>query len=434
MNYNYPGSISEYNMNFASTVDVVVDEKNELFNAISIYVPMSLAEANILDFDPSWVSAGKPAVITCTLDSYKKYMKGKLLDQWQDVFRQDTNFDVILYLIVFLDNASTDNMWDIDDASITFGPITEAFNKLYYISFVKTLFDETYDGSQAGSKFFDYSLALAYMCKQDLKLSYYINMVKITYVDEKPNPADACWIRYKTSAEEKEIMLSVKDGDRAKYYWGALFLMNCVQNIWTLVHSEPVNIVPLVFAAWFAERNSSGNYVGNKFSMLRLRGTRIKPCGFPSWLNSEVNQNDRDGIEVFQAKNVGFLRTIADNTPQESCVDSARSINGTPVGAQMISKWVDYTCAQQTAKFVTDDGTVTDPVLTNEDAYGKIQGIVSGNLMLFTGMKRVSGIALKFPAFTTAKVGPRELKAARVWSAIYVDDLDKVTMTGGMIA
>jgi hypothetical protein len=542
INYNYPGSIAEYNMNFASTVDVIVDEKNELFNAVSIYVPMSLANANIVDFDPAWVTAEKPAVITCTLDSYKKYMKGKLLDQWQDVFRQDTNFDVIVYLIVFLDDASTNGMWDIDDASIKFAPITEAFNKLYFISFVKTLFDGSYDGkpvtlpgnpgtaataqikitnsgtdartvnpgaylfndgvkdwtitlanpltlpadaeqsmritaatvgagaalspgvvtpagispalpadiavevlsvqqganpsagtTEEPSKFFDYALALSYMCKQDIKLSYFINMVKISYADGKPNPSDPCWIRYKTSAQEKEAMLSVKDGDRARYYWGALFLMGCVQNTWTLAHSEPVNIVPLIFAAWFIERNASGQYVGNKLSLLRLRGIRIKPCGFPSWLNSEVNANDRDGIEVYQAKNVGFLRTISDNTPQESCVDSARSINGTPVGAQMISKWVDYTCAQQCAKFITDDGTVTDPALTNEDAYTKIQNIVIGNLLLFTPMKRISSIKMKFPSFAVAKTGPRELRAARSWLANYSDDLDKVTVTGGVI-
>jgi len=518
-------------MNFASTVDVVVDEKNELFNAFSIYIPMSLASANIIDFNPAWVTADKPAVITCTLESYKKYMKGKLLDQWQDVFRQDTNFDVILYLIVFLDNSSTEDMWDIDDISIKFAPITEAFNKLYFISFVKTLFDPSYDGKpvqisaspgtkataqiritnsggagqtiganayvfsdgvknwsipladplelEAGasevmqieadavgadaalaprvvtpasitpalpaniavevlsvqqgtdavsaheepSKFFDYALALAYMCKQDLNLSYFINLIKISYVDGKPNPDDVCWIRYKTSAEEKEAMLSIQDCDRSKYYWAALYLMNCVQNTWTVVHSEPVNIIPLIFAAWFIERNASGQYVGNKLSLLRLKGTRIKPCGFPSWLNSEVNSNDRDGIELFQGKNVGFLRTISDNTPQESCLDSARSINGTPVGAQMISKWVDYTCAQQCAKFVTDEGTVTDPVLTNEEAYKKIQDIVVGNLLLFAPMKR----------FAVAKVGPRELRAARTWQANYSDDLDKVTISGGLV-
>ena len=540
MNYNYPGSIAEYNMNFASTVDVIIDEKSELFNAISIYVPMSLADANILDFDPSWVSVRKPAVITCTLDNYKKYMKGKLLDQWQPVFRQDTNFDVILYLIVFLDDESTSAMWDIDEVSIKFGPITEAFNKLYFISYVKTLFDGTYDGKagriaaspgtkasgqivltnigadavtinpgiytfsdgvkdwvftidtatelavggdwreiptvadtvganavlQAGdlinnttpglpadikieitsvtqgtgavaaqtapSKFFDHALALAYMCKQDIKLSYFINMVRITYVDDKPNPNDLCWVRYASFAQELNAMKSIADNDRAKYYWGALYLMGCVKNTWTLVHSEPVNIVPLIFEEWFRERNDSGQYVGGELYMLRLKGTRVKPCGYPSWLNDAVNENDRDGISLLREKKVGFLRTIADNTVQESCLDTAMSIDGTPVGAQMISKFVDYACAQDCAKFVTEEGNLTDPVLTNETAYKKIQGIVSSKLGLFS--YHLTNITLKFPVLSVAKVGPRELRAARVWAATYSDRLTTITVTGGMTA
>jgi hypothetical protein len=543
MNYAYPGSIAEYNMNFASTVDVILEGKNELFNYISIYVPMSLAEGNILDFDPAWVTADKPAIISCSLENYKKYMTGKLLDQWQDVFRQDSNFDVILYLIVFLDDESTVGMWDIDDISIKFKPITNAFNGTYFISYFKTMFDPTYDGRpvlrpaspgsvasaqirfnnptgeaitiQQGvytfndgtkdwtisvdegfdllpgegrnvtiiantvgndaalaagvfdvsaitpllpegttmnvlnviqgtnasnapveepSKYFDHALALSYMCKQDMKLSYCIIMTKISYVDSKPNKDDACWIRYATSAQEKEKMKSIKDDDRSRYFWGALLLMNCVQNTWTLAHSELVNIIPLIFAAWFIERGDSGQYVDNKLSLLRLRGTRIKPCGYPSWLNAELNDNDRDGIELFQSKNVGFLRTIGDGTPQESAVDSARSINGTPVGAQIISKWIDYTSAVECAKFVTDDGTVTDPVLTNEAAYKRIQSIVLNNLLKFTSKKRIDGIKLKFPSFTVARFGAREIRAARTWVARYSDDLDKITITGGIIA
>ena len=549
MNYNYPGSFAEYDMHFASSVEVIVDEKNELFNAISIYVPMSLAAANIVDFDPAWVSAEKPAVFTCVLDNYKSIMKGKLLDQWSDIFRQDTNVSVILYLIVFLDDDSTVGMWEMDDVSISFEPITNAFGKLYFISYAKVLFDENYDGrpvvmpsnpgtparetvrftnttgspvtvpsgtygmhdgvkdwtyvldaavtlqpgdyvdyllvaatpgvdanlqdgsperpftdiasfitpalpagitvigqssvqgtdpapgpSEVPSQYFDMSLALAYRCKLDLKLSYFMSPVKVSYVDQKPNPADKCWIRLKTSAEEKEAMVSIKDGDRMKYYWGALFLMGCFKNTWSLIHSEPVNIIPLIFAAWFAERNASGQFVGNKLSRLRLRGARIKPCGFPSWLNSEINENDRDGIELLRGKNIGFLRTIADNTPQESAIDSALSLDGTPVAAQMISKWIDYTSAQQCAKFITADGTVTDPVLTDEAAYKKIQEVVFGNLLLFVPTRRIGNIALKFPSFAVAKTGMNKLEAASSWSAAYVDDLGSVTVTGGIQA
>jgi hypothetical protein len=542
MNYNYVGSVSERKMHFSSSVDVIVDEKNELFHAISIYMPMSLAAANIVDFDPAWVSAEKPAVFTCVVNNYKEAMKGKLLDQWADAFRQDTNTSLILYVIVFLDGAGTESMWEIDDVSIKFAPVTNAFSKLFFISYVKTLFDESYDGKpvvvpptpgtpalqtvnivnngvaeavlpagtyvindgvntwqftlngdkpiavgsyygvaltadavgvdanmsvgvdesamfssalpadcsavcaaftqgtnaepehEEPSLYFDTALALAYLCKLDNKLSYFIPLVKISYINQKPNPADACWIRLKTSADEKEAMASLPEGDRSKYFWGALFLMNCVQNTWTLVHSEAVNIIALVFAAWFAAKNASETYVGNKMSLLRLRGTRIKPLGFPSWVNSEVNENDADGFDLLDEKNVGYLCTIADNTPQESCVSSARSINGTPVAAQMISKWVDYTSAQQCAKFITDDGTLTDPVLTDEDAYKKIQDIVFGNLLLFVPTRRINNIVMQFPAFKIAKTGMTKLEAASSWKAGYTDDLDEATVTGGIVA
>jgi hypothetical protein len=284
------------------------------------------------------------------------------------------------------------------------------------------------------SLYFDMALALSYMCKLDLKLSYFIPLVKVSYIDQKPNPADVCWLRLKTSAEEKEAMTSLETGDRGKYFWGAQYLMNCVQNTWTLIHSEAVNIIVLVFAAWFAARNGSGTYVGNKLSLLRLRGTRVKPLGFPSWLNSEVNENDADGFDLLDAKNVGYLCTIADNTPQECCVSSARSINGVPVAAQMISKWVDYTSAQQCAKFITDDGTLTDPVLTDESAYTRIQDIVFSNLLLFTPTKRINNIVMRFPAFKVAKTGMTKLEAASSWTAGYTDDLDEVTVTGGITA
>jgi hypothetical protein len=134
-------------MKFSSTVDVVNSETNELFNTVEIYVPLSKADANLTDFDPAWVSADKPAVMVCTVDNYKKYMKGKLLDQWTDFFRQDTNVDGILIVVVFLDGAATESMWAIDDVSITFEPLTKAFKKLFSNAYFKTLFDESYDGA-----------------------------------------------------------------------------------------------------------------------------------------------------------------------------------------------------------------------------------------------------------------------------------------------
>jgi hypothetical protein len=285
------------------------------------------------------------------------------------------------------------------------------------------------------SKYFDTALALAYQSKQDLALSYCLSYDKVSFVDQNPNPADKCWVRLRTAAEEQEAMTSVLDGDRAKYFWGALRLMECTRNTWLVVHSEAVNVLIEIFAAWFVSRNESGQFIGNKLSLLRLSGTRIKPLGFPSWLNSAVNENDADGFDLLDVKNVGYMATISDETAQDCYVSSARSINGTPVIATMISKFVDYQCRQASARMLTATGTATAPVLTDEKAYAKIQEIVSSNLNLFAGTNgRITAVRLAFPAFDVAKSGRTAIKAASAWSALYKDDLDSITVTGGITA
>jgi hypothetical protein len=502
---------------------------------------MSLAEANIREFNPAWVSADKPAVFTCDVNSYSKIMKGSLLDQWTVVFRQDTNVDVLVYLIVFLDGAGTTGLWHSSTAGIEFDPLTKAFNALYFISYIKVLFDESYSGEPAmlppyaGSKatagvvlsnptadaitvpqgtytfndgvkgwsipvntdiiiqpsdqysliaqadtvgsdadlapgvvedstitpaapaglvvtvatvnqgtnpgtspivvsslYFDLSLALAYLCKNDIKLSQFWSLVKVDLPVQSPD-LNVCWIRSATAAEEIAAITSISTGDRQKYYWGALRLMGAL-NTMVIAHSESVNIIAEVLAAWFTNRNSSGQYVGNKLYMLRLSGTRIKPFGYPSWLNSEVNVNDEVGFDILDAKEVGYLSTIADNTPQESALSRANSVTGMPVNALMISKFVDYTSAQQCAKLITDKGTLTNPVLTDQKAYAKIQEIVKNNLLQFASTGRLIGINTTFPDFADAKSGLSSLEAASAWSALYVGDLTDIMVTGGITA
>jgi hypothetical protein len=544
MNLNYKGSLAERRMNFASTADVVVNNSSsELFNAISVYVPSSLAEANIVDWDPSFVSAELPAVFTCVVDNYATIMKGVLLDQWANVFRQDTNTAVTVFVIVFADDSGTDGLWEIDSVSIKFAPLTKAFNMLHNISFIKVMFDETHDGAGAlgspypgtaasaqfvfrntssseaavpvgqytfndgvkdwvvpvdalltipgnstapaitgyadsvgnnaalptgqitsnsitpalpsditlsvtsvtqgtnpapgqliPSKYFDLVLALAYQCKLDVKLSWLLSLVKISYVDQGPNPSDACWIRYRTRAEQLEAMQSIVDNDRAKYFWAALYLMEC-KNTTVLIHSEPVNIIVEMLAGWFVGRNDSGQFIGNKLSLLRLSGTRIKPLGFPSLLDTSVNENDADGFDQLDEMNVGYLATIADNTPQESYLSAAKGVTGTPMTMQMISKFVDYECAKNAAIMITDTGTATKPVLTDETAYSQIQKIVQNTLALFAGTNgRIYDVDFTFPAFNEAKKGRTALAMASSWKGYYKDDLDSIECSGGLVA
>jgi hypothetical protein len=532
-------------MHFSSSVSVSVNLKEEPFDSFSLYVPMSQAAANIVDFDPALVSAEKPALYVCDVQNYKEALKGKLLDQWQPAFRQDTNTDLVLYVIVFLDDDSTADMWEIDDRSITFGPLTAAFSKLFFVSQFKMLFDGDYDGKpvlvpadpgtaaratglvtntsgqtvtipagtytqndgikdwayilesdlvlQPGefvereifattpgvdpnlqngttipftdiagnftpalpadvtvvgqssvqgtdpvpaheepSRYFDLALALAYAGKGNIARTVTVSLVKTSFVDQKPNPADACWIRYKTPAEQKEAMTSLLEGDRSRYYWAALYLMD-IANAWCLIHSEPVNILPLALEEWFAARNDSGQHIGNKLSLLRLSGTRIKPYGYPSWIYSDVNENDAKGFKQLDEMNVGYLSTIADNSGSDCALSSARGITGTPVTALLISKFIDYLSAQQTAELITAKSTNTRPKLTDETVYKEIQALVASDIGLFaTTNGRIYNVVFTFPPFSQAKTGLTKIEAPASWSAVYKDDLDEVTVTGSV--
>jgi len=89
----------------------------------------------------------------------------------------------------------------------------------------------------------------------------------------------------------------------------------------------------------------------------------------------------------------------------------------------------------EAANMVTDTGTLTNPILTDDAAYGQIQDIVIGTLSRFANTDgRIVGVALTFPSFSEAKVSRTALSAASAWSGIYLDDLDRVTVSGGLIA
>jgi len=205
------------------------------------------------------------------------------------------------------------------------------------------------------------------------------------------------------------------------------------------VHSEPndlngvsKNILSEVLAVWFTKPNASGLYVGNKVHNIRLSSGNIKPLGWPSPLNSAVNENDAEAVSIIAVKGVAYLQTISDNSLENCRLTTARTLDHVSLNAKMIGKWIDYRSSMECAELITDKGTLVDPVLTNTEAYKKIQGIVSANLARFSGTKRLYNNKLTFPSFNVAKTGLTALEASSAWSSMYVDDLDKVTITGGI--
>jgi hypothetical protein len=278
------------------------------------------------------------------------------------------------------------------------------------------------------------ALAMAYQATANVKLSVFWAIVKLSWnnIDlSVGTDTNKCQIRKLTVAQEEAGMVSIATGDTATCFWGALQLIAAL-NTFLAVDCEDRNILSYILYAWFASTNSSGEYVGNKLSLIRI--TDQKCFGPVSSINGAYNSGDTDGYDNFDAKNVGVLEPISGTSSSDSALSMCRGITGTPINALMISKFVDYTSSQKCADMITDTGTLTNPVLTNEAAYKQIQNIVITQLNLFAGTKRIVNIVSNFPSFDQAKVSRTALEAASSWSAVYVDDLDSVTVSGGITA
>ncbi len=441
MNLNYIGSVAERFMKFRSRLASAGEASSNLFNAISIYVPKSLAVANLesSSYTPSTVTPTAYAVIVVTADNYKDVLKGNLLTQWLPVFNDDTNFDVTLYIVVFDD---TDFTPVVADRGISWSPLTKAFNELFFISLAKTMFSEHYDGSSSSasgnvyddSNYFDMVLALSNLCELETNLSVCFAEVKLSIpATAETTDANACKILSQTRADETAhctTLTGSDKADRAQYFWGYLNLIGGVRTM-LMVHNGAY-MLPIVLGKWFEEKNSAGEYVGNKLAKIRLSNTRVKPTGLPSPLNGDVNLNLIKAFsDNLDDKNTGYFISIADGSLNNAELIRDRSVTDFPVTAYMMSKWIDYNTSQDMAKFVTSEESLTKPVLANAQAYQDLQGMLIGNIQKFASLGRLENVRINFPPYSEAKVG-NSFRGTAVWSAVYIDDLESVEVSGSI--
>lgn len=430
-------------MKFRSTLKTEENVENNLFNAVSIYVPKSLAEANLASgsYTPSEVTADKYAVIAVTVDNYTSVLAAGsvLLSQWLPVFNDGTNSAVTLYIIVFDDTSFSPA---VTANALTWQPLTKAFNELYFISFFKTLFSEHYDGSKVttspaaetdydDSNYFDMALCLSYLCEMESTLSFDLIELKVAVPDG--SDTNICKIMSQTKAEElahcTTLVGSARE-DRAQYFWG---YWNLIGNKHSEVHlHNGAFMIPIILGAWFEKPNVTGEYVGNKLAKLRLTDSKVKPTGLPSPLNGAVNLNlSNDITAILDDKVVGYFISVADNSDNNAEFIRDRSGSNFPITAYMISKFIDYKSAQDTAKYATGVTTLTKPVLANKKTYEHIQEILVGNIQNFAGLGRLDNLVVKFPPYAEAKQG-QWFKGTAVWSAVYIDDLEGVEISGSI--
>ncbi len=444
MNLNYVGSVAERFMKFRSRLAETEGVAEDLFNAISIYVPKSLAQAQLKAeaYDPTAVTADKYAVIAVTVDNYKDVLSesGALLTQWLPVFNDGTNFAVKLYIIVFDDTGFAPT---VTARAIAWSPLTKAFNELYFISLFKTMFSEHYDGNkvehdpaEAGdyddSNFFDMALCLAYLCELESNLSWCWTVAKVSVYDgvSDTNP---CKVQSLTRGEETTHCTTLEGSDkddRAEYFWGYLNLIGGAHTTFFIHNGE--YLLPVIFGRFFEERNVAGQFIGNKLAKIRLTGTKVKPTGNPSPLNSDVNLNLPSSIySILDEKVVGYFESIANDSDSNAQLIRDRSISNMPATAYAITKWIDYTTSQDMAKYATAIKTLTKPVLTNKQTYAELQSFLINNLAVFASLGRLEAIQINFPPYSEAKKG-NWFEGTAVWSARYIDDLEGVNISGSI--
>ena len=451
-NLNYVGSVAERFMKFRSSLATEENISENLFDAVSIYLPKSLASNNLAvgSYDPSAIDADHYGVVIVTVDNYKEVLKdtGSLLSQWLPVFNDGANVAVTLYVVIFDD---TGFAVTVGDKAIAWQPLSKAFNELYFISCFKTMFSEHYNGNKVesdpaqatdydDSNYFDMALCLSNLCENELTLSVFLCEIAV----EVPTVAIAGDTVTITDNNVTKIMSVKKEVEvanattftgstlatRAQYFWGFLYLLGMKHTL-VLVHNGSF-MLPIILGSWFDRPNITGLYIGNKLAKIRLTGNKVKPTGLPSPLNGNVNLNlEKTLSDILDEKLVGYFISIADNSLNNAELISDKTGSGMPVTAYLISKYIDYKTSQDVAKYVSSLDTLTNPVLANQEAYENIQGMLASNLQLFSGLKRLENVVMKFPPFSEAKKG-NSFEGIAVWSAVYIDDLESVTVTGSV--
>lgn len=445
MNLNYVGSVAERFMKFRSSLAIEEDISENLFNAISIYVPKSLASANLAEgsYNPEAITATNYGVIAVNVDNYNDVLKsgGALLTQWLPIFNDGANGSVILYVIIFDDTTFAPA---VSANGIEWSPLSKAFKDLYFISFFKTMFSEHYDGATVkhdpaeegdydDSNYFDMALCLAQLCEAESTLSFHLCEAHVVVPEDGAEDINACKVMSQSRGEETTHCTTLAGSTvatRAQYFWGFL---NLIAPNHTELHIHNGSfMIPIILGKWFEQTNISGEFVGNKLAKIRLSGTKVKPTGLPSPLDSDVNLNlSRNIYENLDAKFVGYFISISSSTRNNAEFIRDRSIENFPITAYAISKWIDYTASQSLADYVTANRTLTEPVLANEATYTYIQQLVQGVINTFASTGRIVDIVLKFPPYSEAKKG-QSFEGTAVWSARYIDDLESVELSGSI--
>ena len=357
-----------------------------------------------------------------------------------DFTTKEAAADVVLEFIELSAGSYLDHL-TVTETSIDYEYLTDAFEKTFFAGYFKFLFSKNYDGKNVTGAderwFFDLSLCLASLAKVYRSLSY---AVLFAHLDVPQNGVDpnVCFA-YTATPEEEDLVESLNGsisgfGDpRKQLFFGMLKFLNA-DNTWVIVHSDNIYVPSRIFGQAMAARNATGTFIGNKLAKIRLSGNGIKPTGLPSIFDTSVNENlAKVYAENLDVKNISYLISIADDSANDAMIVRAKGVTGYPVIATEMSKWIDHTTSIEMAKLLAAQSTLTNPVLRNERAYERIKDRLLANIQTFARIGRVTNIFLNFPPYSELPESKTDITVTAGWEATYVDDLEKVVMTGSIV-
>jgi len=348
--------------------------------------------------------------------------------------------DVVLEFIELSAGSYLDHL-TVTETSIDYEYLTDAFEKTFFAGYFKFLFSKNYDGKNVTGAderwFFDLSLCLASLAKVYRSLSY---AVIFAHLDVPVNGVDTNRCLALSATPEQEAQVTSFNGSvagftdpRNQLFAGMLQFMEA-DNTWFIIHSENIYVPSRIFATAMSARNETGTFVGNKLAKIRLTGNGIKPTGAPSIFDSSVNENlTKVYSGNLDEKNISYLLSIADDSVNDAMIVRAKGMTGYPVIATEMSKWIDHTTSIEMAKLIANQSTLTNPVLRNERTYSRIQERLLANIQTFARIGRITNIILNFPPYSELPVSKTGISVTAGWEATYVDDLEKVVMTGSII-
>ena len=442
MNLNYEGSLAERFFKFRTDVFGEEEKATSLFNDITVYIPSDQAETYIKSSFLETLDENKTdQLLAINVDNYKEYLTETAQTYWGRIFNKDSNNFCTMYFVIFrCDTTVTESQNGEECLTILNEQLSYSFERFKYLSYFKTM-PGLATGLNSTTATVYLAICLSRLCEKHSVISCMIYDVFST-ISDATNPSEAQTYYFTREAEELAVtglpLEQVQPGDTSpiKYFWGYLNAYGgkntsvVFQSVDSTENNTPVSSWSIILGKWFEETNATGGFVGNKLDHIRLTGEGVHPSGVRSDVDTSIYLNlDKKYYENLDAKNVGYFISIASNTGNDAEVISSKSLDGVPVTARMISRWVDFEASQDTAKYVSSLTTLTKPVLADETAYNNIINILVSKLQLFTG--RVQNISLDFPPYTEAKQG-NTFKGHGVWKAYYIGDLEGCDISGSV--